>query len=65
MDSIENLNRQLKKIQKEIQDYQKACTHKRQHIKFDGKNNARWYCKKCDKMLRIPTYNELQDWMKR
>ena len=65
MDSIENLNRKLKELQKEIQNYQKACDHKHQHIKFDEKNNSRWYCRKCDKMIRIPSTNELQEWIKK
>ena len=65
MDEIENLNRKLKELQHEIQDFQKACKHKYQHIKFDGKNNARWYCIKCEKMIRIPTCHELQAWVKK
>ncbi len=65
MDSIENLNRKLKKIQTEIRDYQKSCKHENQHIKFNIKNSARWYCKTCEFELRIPSENELKEWVKK
>jgi|LWDU01.1.fsa_nt_gi late competence protein required for DNA uptake (superfamily II DNA/RNA helicase) len=62
--SINNLSQKLKEIQKEIEEFQNSCKHKYQHIKFDGKNNARWYCQNCDKMVRIPSPKELDDWVK-
>jgi hypothetical protein len=65
MDSMEDLNKKLKILRDEIQDYQKSCAHKQQYIKFDKQNNAMWYCKKCEKMIRIPTHHELQEWIKK
>ena len=62
MEKIENLNRKLKQLQKEIQIYQEKCNHKYQHIKFDKKNSARWYCKDCELQLRLPSVSELDEW---
>tara|TARA_R100000152_G_C6740527_1_gene164322 strand:- start:79 stop:276 length:198 start_codon:yes stop_codon:yes gene_type:complete len=65
MDSIENLNKKLKKIQTEIRNYQKCCSHENQHIKFDSRNSAKWYCKTCELELRMPSEKELDKWIKR
>jgi len=62
---VEILNRKLKKIQEEIELIQENCSHLKQHIKFDGKNNARWFCDNCAKNVRIPSSEELQDWIRR
>jgi len=63
MANIQKLQTQLKKLQKEIENYQEDCRHESEHIKFDDKKNARWFCIRCDKMLRIPSKQELQDWI--
>ncbi len=42
-----------------------SCKHENQQIKFDEKNNARWFCKTCDANLRIPTTKELEEWISR
>ena len=64
MISISSLHQKLKEIQRAIENFQKKCKHKDQQIKFDEKNNARWYCQKCDMMVRIPSPKELDDWVK-
>jgi len=63
MIEIEQLSKKLKQIQKEITDFQSQCQHKSQQIKFDDKNTANWFCKDCNKLIRIPTPAELQDWI--
>ena len=65
MVKIEKLNRKLKHLQKEIQSYQEKCRHEHQHIKFNKKNSARWYCLKCEFQTRIPTNHELDEWIKK
>ena len=65
MTNIHSLQNKLKKVQNEIEEYQKNCKHKNQHIKFDSNKNARWFCIRCDKMIRIPSYSELQDWIEK
>ena len=65
MTSIEQMQKKLKKLQKEIEDFQMSCKHENQQIKFDEKNNARWFCKTCDANLRIPTTKELEEWISR
>ena len=63
--NVEILNQKLKKIQEEIELIQNNCNHKNQNIKFDGKNNARWFCDNCTKNVRIPSSKELQYWIRR
>ena len=65
MKSAKELSKKLKQIQKEIEEFQNNCPHQNQKIKFDDKNSARWHCDICDRSLRIPTQQELQDWIKR
>jgi len=65
MIDINELSKKLKQIQKEIDEFQKNCKHKQQQIKFDEKNNARWFCDKCNQNIRIPNPSELEDWIKR
>ena len=62
---IDQMNKKLKELQKEIEEFQNKCTHEHQQIKFDPSNNARWFCKNCDINTRIPTPKELEDWISR
>jgi hypothetical protein len=63
MNSIQNLQKKLKELQDEIKKYQQNCQHKNQQIRFDDRQNARWFCNKCDKIIRLPSQQELQDWI--
>lgn len=63
--SMQNLSKKLKEIQREIEEFQNKCKHPEQAIKFDEKNCANWHCDVCDKFIRIPSQQELQDWIKR
>ncbi len=65
MISIAQMQKKLNQIQKEIEEFQNNCSHDKQRIKFDEKNNARWFCELCDKNIRIPNPKELEDWIKR
>ena len=48
-----------------IDDLSTVIFGKQQQIKFDEKNNARWFCDKCNQNIRIPNPSELEDWIKR
>jgi predicted nucleic acid-binding protein len=65
MMQMDELSKKLKRIQKEIDEFQEKCKHENQQIKFDEKNNARWFCDLCHKNIRIPNPKELEDWIKR
>ena len=65
MMKIEELRKKLKDLTREMTIFQEKCNHKHQQIKFDEKNNARWHCTVCDKMVRIPSPQELEDWIKK
>jgi hypothetical protein len=60
---MDKMRSKLKKIQKEIEEFQDKCNHQLQQIKFDEKNQANWYCKVCDKFIRMPSQQELDDWI--
>tara|TARA_B100000424_G_scaffold267549_1_gene260653 strand:+ start:972 stop:1166 length:195 start_codon:yes stop_codon:yes gene_type:complete len=64
MTDINDLNNKLKKIQKDIKEYQKACNHKNQAMKMNDKNEIQWRCLKCDSFIRIPTQEEVTKWLK-
>ena len=65
MTSIKELSKKLKEIQREIEKFQHNCKHPNQTIRFDEKNCPKWYCDVCDKFIRMPSQQELQDWIKR
>lgn len=67
---LKNLVHQKNKITKEIEQIQNECSHSEKHIKFvsDDKGSASkpmWVCKLCDKVLNIPTQNEVKDWIEK
>ena len=67
---LKNLVHQKNKITKEIEQIQNECSHSEKHIKFvsDEKGSASkpmWACKLCDKVLNIPTQNEVKDWIEK
>ena len=64
MININDLNNKLKKAQKEIEEYQKACKHEKQAMKMNQNNEVRWHCCRCDMQTRIPTPIEVIEWLK-
>tara|TARA_Y100000389_G_scaffold184112_1_gene202240 strand:+ start:438 stop:659 length:222 start_codon:yes stop_codon:yes gene_type:complete len=67
---LKNLVHQKNKITKEIEQIQNECSHSEKHIKFvsNDKGSApkpMWVCKLCDKVLNIPTQNEVKDWVEK
>ena len=64
MKDINELNKKLKKAQKEIEEFQKSCNHEHQAMKMNDKNEIHWNCLKCDAFIRIPTKEEVTKWLK-
>tara|TARA_B100000287_G_C20090687_1_gene566337 strand:- start:230 stop:418 length:189 start_codon:yes stop_codon:yes gene_type:complete len=62
---MEKMRQRLKQIQEEIKNFQENCSHKNQFIKFDSKQNARWFCARCDQMIRVPSQKEIEDWIQK
>ena len=65
MENINNLNKKLKDLKKEIANYQKNCSHKKQTLRAQDNNDVRFVCDTCFSVLRWPNSNELRDWLKR
>ena len=63
MKNINDLTNQLKKVEKEIEEYQEECKHEKQHIKTISTGKTRWVCDECMKELRIPSPNEIQQYL--
>jgi hypothetical protein len=66
---VQDLVSQKEEIVKQIEEIQKECEHEDKHIKFifeykGSTSKAMWTCKKCEKILNIPTQNELDNWLK-
>ena len=55
-DSIHNLERELKIIQKK-------CIHSKQSLKIIRPGEARWVCDECQIKLNWPSPQELKDWL--
>ncbi len=64
MENINNLNNKLRKVKKEIEEFQKSCRHEKQALKMNDKNEIRWHCLRCDIQTRIPTPKEVIEWLK-
>ena len=63
MKNINDFTNQLKKVEKEIEEYQEECKHEKQHIKTISTGKTRWVCDECMKELRIPSPNEIQQYL--
>ena len=59
MIDMNDMNKRLKEIEREIEDYQTECKHKNQIIKTVKIGDTRWVCDKCQKALSWPTPKEL------
>ena len=65
MEKIDDLNKKINNLKKEIADYQKNCKHGEKRQKAQENNEIRIVCKDCTMVLGWPTPDELKDWLKR
>ena len=65
MEDIKNLNKKLKSLKKEIQDFQNKCPHPTKSIKVIENGSPRNVCNVCEAVLGWPTKKELDSWLSR
>tara|TARA_R110002167_G_scaffold259148_1_gene465645 strand:- start:147 stop:353 length:207 start_codon:yes stop_codon:yes gene_type:complete len=64
MEPIENLNKKIKGLQKEINKIQEHCSHKDQDMSFVGSSSSiMWVCKDCKKELRWPSQEDIDEFV--
>ena len=68
---IQKLLDQKKRAEKEIEKLQLKCRHPSRHLKFIYPNpksqltDCRWVCEECDRILKIPTNEELEKFLRK
>ena len=65
MIEIDQLQKKLKELQQEIEEFQNNCSHRKTYIQAQKDNDIRIVCAACSKVLGWPNYNELQKWLKK
>ena len=65
MKNIEDLNKELLLLKKEIAKFQENCKHDNQHVKSLRNGDIRVCCHNCDLAIRWPTKQEIDDWLKK
>jgi len=61
---INELNKQIKDLEKEKTEIQQVCSHKLTKVKFlEGTNTMRLFCKECDSLLGFPTQQEIDEFL--
>lgn len=64
MTRADDINNDIKKLEKELQDIQKQCKHQSQYIRMLEDRSYSWICNTCNHKVRIPTTAELDKWLK-
>jgi len=65
MKKIADLNKELLLLKKEIAKFQEDCKHQHKYLKALKNSDIRVVCQICDKTLRWPSKNEIDDWLKK
>jgi len=63
MEDIENLQKKLKDLQREIRQYQDNCKHTKTQIKAIENGEPRKVCTKCELVIGWPSKDELDSWL--
>ena len=63
MEDIKNLHEKARKLQKQIQQYQENCKHKKTHIRPIENGQPRKVCTECELVMGWPTKDELDSWL--
>ena len=57
---INEIERQIKTLEKEKKIIQEGCSHTKTHVKFqEGTNNMRLYCCECKQQIGFPSQHEI------
>lgn len=55
---------EIHKLEKQVQNIQKNCSHKKKSLKFVNLNmGVRWFCDDCDVLMGVPSGKEVQKWI--
>tara|TARA_R100001443_G_scaffold72237_1_gene80398 strand:- start:1821 stop:2030 length:210 start_codon:yes stop_codon:yes gene_type:complete len=59
-----SIKEKLHKLEKQLEEIQKNCTHQDKSIKFLSLNDGtRWVCNDCQQVLNVATSEEVQKWI--
>jgi len=62
---IESLLLRIKELEKEVVTLRNECSHEKKNIKFTTSTGTpKWLCEICGGVVGIPTYQEVQTWLK-
>jgi len=62
--NINNIEKQIKELEKEKLEIQNNCLHKNQKVKFEeGKNIMRLYCEECNALLGFPNQEQIDKFL--
>ena len=62
--NMNDMTNRLRKIEKEIEEYQTMWKHENQQVKMTKTNEIRKVCTRCEKSLAWPTKQELDEFLK-
>ena len=63
---VSSIKEKLHKLEKQLETIQKNCTHKKLSMKFLNLNQGvRWICDECQQIVKIPTPEEIEKWVKK
>jgi len=61
---INDIEQQIKSLEKEKKVIQDSCSHKETHVKFEeGTNNMRLYCCECKQQVGWPSKEEIDKFL--
>ena len=68
--NIESLLLQIKELEKEVNTIRQECSHEKKTIRFAQSNTThsvgspKWVCVHCGGVIGIPSYTEVEKWLK-
>ena len=65
MEKPASINQKIIKLQKELEEAQDKCKHKKKQMKMNKTGNVMWTCEECEKRLTYPTEAELNEYFKK
>ena len=63
MSRADDIQQEQSKLKRELEALQDQCSHKKQHIKFNNDKSYMWRCDRCNKDVRYPSKEELDEFI--